>query len=69
MEKPERRLLEKNMMRDHLQYDKGYNHACDDWEAYHNEVIAKFKEALIWCGGSQDFSYGLAMVEKRMKGG
>ena len=28
-----------------MQYDKGYNHSYDEWEAYHKEINAELLEA------------------------
>lgn len=41
MIKPEKRKLEKDYT--YLLYDKGYNHAYNEWEKYHNEKIEKIE--------------------------
>lgn len=46
--KPEKRKLSKDMLRDYLQYDKGYNHCYDNWESYikgcEERIINKLKD-------------------------
>ncbi len=40
--KPIRRILNKQSI--YLQYDKGYNHSHDEWEAYHKEINSELLE-------------------------